>query len=143
MEAWAGKEWRWYGREPVCDWGNGEVYKTYTCDVEAGEIAHHYAVVRSHQRNLEKFLWQYEMIDKRWNSGARGVCREFGTDALEFKLKTHHYFLNHEQHSLAKYDGEHPEAMVGNKWMDYTWDWKPINMSYEEARKLVGEPSKC
>ena len=143
LEAWAGKDWRWYGREAICDWGGGEVYKTHTLDVDAGEVAHHYAVVRSHQRNLEKFLWQYEMIDKRWNSSARGVCRQFGRDALDFKLKTHHYFLNHEQESLRPYNGSHPEAMAGNKWMDYKWDWKSVNMSYAEALKLVGEPSLC
>lgn len=115
----------------------------YTCDVEAGEVASHYAYVRGVQRTLEKLLWQYEMIDRRWDSPEREACFTHARDPLEFKLKTHDFFLAHEPEHRAKWHGGQPAVMNGNKWMDYRWDDKPISITYDEARQLVGEVGKC
>lgn len=119
------------------------VFRGYTCSVDAGEFAFHYAYVRDVQRTLEKLLWQYEMIDRKWDSPEREACFMHGRDALEFKLKTHDYFLAHEPRNRSKWNGGHPSVMRDNKWLQYKWDGKPIAISYDEARKLVGELGKC
>jgi len=138
------KALRWYSREHDLEW-DGRKYLSKHVDAETEGFAFHYALVRDIQRILEKLLWQYEMIDRRWkNENEIKVCHEFGQgDVLKFKLETHDYFLNHEPHHRAPFLGEHPKAMKGNPWMDYRWDEQPINISYDEARKLVGNPGVC
>ena len=110
-------------------------------------FAFHYALVRDNQKILEKLLWQYEMIERRWgNENERNSCRTFGKNVLDFKLNTHVWFLAHQPDlsmMVREYGGRHPDVMYNNKWADYRWDMKPVKLSYKEALKLVGHPGDC
>jgi len=114
--------------------------KTY--DREEG-FAFHYSYVRSIQRVLEKVLWQYEMIDRGWNNKAeRRSCAFFG-NPLDFKLQGADFFKAHEMDLTARYDGKHPEIMKNNKWYDYRWDELPIDITYNQAKDLIGWIGEC
>jgi len=140
---------RYYGRDSINIFP-GEVMKEYpslVCHPEKDGFAYHYALVKSNQRMLEKLLWQYEMIERRWNNpDERATCRKFGKNALEFKLNTHVWFLAHQPDFsmvVRRWGGVHPDIMTRNKWFDYYWDEKPVKLTYDEARKLVGSPGEC
>ena len=121
---------------------NGKLMNYRFCNKET-EFAYHYAFVKTIQRTLEKMLWQYNMIDYKWNNEReRNSCKMFH-DPLEFKINTHDYFLNHEQFSIAKFDKSQPSIMKNNKWYKYRWDEQPIQISYEKALKLVKWEGIC
>ena len=132
-----------YGRDAEYE-QHGKRFNSKYCDPQIDGFAFHYAYVRGIQRTLEKLLWQYNMIDRRWdNAVERTACKKFGRDPLEFKIMTHDYFLNHEPEHRRRFNGKHPDVMFNNKWMDYYWDEKSIKTSYDEARKLVGDVGRC
>ncbi len=138
------KALRWISREHDLEW-EGKVYRSLHVDAEEHGFAYHYALVRDTQRILEKLLWQYEMIDRRWkNDDEIKACQTCGKgDVLRFKLETHDYFLNHEPEHRAPFLGPHPKAMKRHPWMKYRWDEKAITIPYDEARLLVGSPGVC
>ena len=132
-----------YGRDEEFEqWG--QKYRAKICDADKEGFAYHYSYARDTQKILEKLLWQYVMIDRRWdNQRERQACLKFGNDALLFKLMSHDFFLNHEPQDRSDFVGVHPKVMRDNKWMDYRWDEKPIKMKYGEARKLISNPGGC
>jgi len=136
------KSMRWLKREPEFEW-DGRVFKSKTLDPETDGFGFHYALARSTQKVLEKFLWQYEMIDRRWrNEREQRTCADF-KDVLEFKLKTHDWFLNHEPNDRAPFTGKHPKATKGNPWLDIRWNERGVQITYDEARALIGNPGAC
>jgi len=142
------KALRFYGRDTVVTFpGIDKEYPSLVCHPEKDGFAYHYALVRDNQRMLEKLLWQYEMIERRWNNpDERQVCRKMGRNALEFKLNTHVWFLAHQPDLsmvVKRWGGVHPDIMTKNKWRDYYWDEQPVELSYDEALKLVGPPGGC
>ncbi len=129
-------------REDKFEW-DGHLFKSKMVDADTEGFGFHYALVRDTQRILEKLLWQYEMIDRRWgNLGEQGGCLNF-KDVLEFKINTHDWFLNHEPQHREAFTGKHPKAMKGNPWMDKRWDELQIKITYDEARALIGNPGAC
>mgnify|MGYP001578587415 CR=1 FL=1 len=83
------------GRQLVSKW----------CEKEEG-YDFHYALVRTPQKILEKLLWQYDMIDRKWgNVKERETCKLFGNNPLMFKITTHDWFLAHEPEDLTRFDG--------------------------------------
>lgn len=143
------KALRFYGRDTRCRF-QGNIWKEYpskVCDHTVDGFAYHYALVRDNQRMLEKLLWQYEMIERQWgNSDERKVCIKWGRNPLEFKLKTHVWFRAHQPDLslfVKRWAGRHPDIMYNNKWMKYYWDEKPVELTYEEALSLVGNPGVC
>jgi hypothetical protein len=139
------KDPRWYKREKIFRWGDKEYHSKVCDDVEDG-FAYHYALVRDNQRMLEKLLWQYEMIERRWdNPSEREVCSQF-KNPLEFKLQTHVWFLAHQPdlgYVVERWAGRQPDVMSKNKWMQQPWDESPVDLTYEEALALVGYPGAC
>jgi len=133
---------RWYIRDSTFTMGKKEYHGKF-CDPANDGWAFHYALVRDVQKILEKLLWQYNMIDRRWNNTReRKVCANY-KDPLEFKIKTHDWFLNHEPEHRRRYDGKHPDVMCNNKWMEYYWPELPTEITYNEARALIGNPGRC
>lgn len=140
---------RWLKRMEHTEEGEGSFiwddrkYMTKAVDADRDGFAYHYALVRDTQRILEKLLWQYEMIDRKWkNEEEQRACRTY-RDPLEFKLKTHCYFLAHEPQDRAPWTEGHPRVMKDNKWMQHRWDEKPMQITYDEARAMVGSPGEC
>ncbi len=108
------------------------------CDEARDGFAYHYSYTRPLQKILEKLLWQYNMIDRKWdNVPTRNHASEFN-DPLDFKLNTMDWFVNKEfSENIKRWTLGHPKTMDGNKWFDVDWDEQPIIVPYEEARKLV------
>lgn len=108
------------------------------CDEARDGFAYHYSYTRSLQKILEKLLWQYNMIDRKWdNVPARNHASEF-QDPLDFKLKTMDWFTNKEfKENIKSWTLGHPKTMEGNKWFDVEWDEQPTIIPYDEARKLI------
>jgi len=138
-----------YSRDSLCVYQGGyeQNHPAKLIDERDEGFAYHYALVRDNQRILEKVLWQYAMIEKRWdNSPERDVCRRHGKDPLEFKLNTHIWFKAHQPDlgmMVKRWAGRHPDVMYNNPWMDVKWDEKPVKLSYKEARALIGDPGVC
>ena len=146
----SGKALRFYARDSKCNYQGGFLaeHPSKMCNPDTEGFAYHYALVRDNQKILEKLLWQYEMIEYQWghNSPEREVCRKSGKNPLEFKLNTHVWFRAHEPDlslMVRRWAGRHPDVMYGNMWMEYYWDEKPVDLTYEEAAKLVGNPGEC
>lgn len=142
------KALRFYGRDSMVPFPDiTKEYPSLVCHPEKDGFAYHYALVRDNQRMLEKLLWQYEMIERRWgNSDERATCNKVGKNALEFKLNTHVWFLAHQPDLgmvVRRWAGTHPDIMTKNKWRDVYWDEKPVKLSYKDALKLVGTPGEC
>lgn len=143
------KALRFYGRDSIGSFQGGKriEYPSKICHPEEDGFAYHYALVRDNQRMLEKLLWQYDMIERKWeNTDERDACRKFGKNSLEFKLNTHVWFLAHQPdlgQMVQRWAGTHPDVMYRNKWMNYRWDEQPVKLSYEQALKLVGNPGVC
>lgn len=142
------KALRFYGRDSQCVF-QGDItlnYPSKMCDPTDQGFAYHYALVRDPQRMLEKLLWQYEMIERRWNNPAeRKSCSAY-RNPLDFKLKSHVWFRAHQPDLslfVRAWAGGHPDVMYNNKWMEYRWDEKPVKISYRQARKLLGELGVC
>jgi hypothetical protein len=139
----------YYGRDSDFPLQGGILhhFPSKIADEQAHGFAYHYALVRSVQRMLEKLLWQYAMIERRWmDSPERDVCRQAGRNALEFKLKTHVWFLAHQPDlgmMVRRWAGRHPDVMYNNQWMNYRWDEKPVKISYQKALSLIGNPGVC
>lgn len=141
------KALRFYGRDSNVDCrGKMLHYPSKILHHEDDGFAYHYALVRDVQKILEKLLWQYEMIERRWNNPSeRAACSSF-KDPLEFKLETHVWFRAHQPDLsmfVKTWSGRHPDVMYNNKWMEYYWDEKPVDMKYKKARKLVGNIGMC
>lgn len=143
------KALRFYGRDARVGFqgDHWEEYPTKFCDPVIDGFAYHYALVRDNQKILEKLVWQYQMIELRWglNSPERETCRRTGEDSVRFKLNTHVWFLAHQPDLslvVKRWAGRHPDVMYNNKWMKYYWDEKPVDLTYEEAIKLVN-PGSC
>lgn len=121
-------------------------YPSKVCHPVDEGFAYHYSLVHDTQRMLEKLLWQYEMIERQWdNEPERIVCREY-KDPLEFKLNTHVWFRAHQPDlslMVRRWAGRHPDVMYNNKWMEYYWDEEPVEITYDEARLLVGWGGAC
>lgn len=122
---------------------NGHKLTYKFCDARKREFAYHYGYVKSVQRILEKLLWQYEMIDHRWdNVGAREHCSKF-RNPLDFKLQTQDWFTASETENYQVWNLGHPEVMKHNKWSEYRWNEKPLVLDYDEACKLVKWVGEC
>ena len=135
------KNTRWFRREENIVWEDGTYYSKFFDPVI--DFAYHYSYVRSDQRILEKLLYQYDMIDRKWeNTAAREHCIVYD-NPLKFKLETMGYFNYPMDETVVKWDKDHPENMKKNKWFDYHWDEQPRIMTYEEACKLVNPRTEC
>lgn len=145
----SGKAMRFYGRDSrgVFQGGITKEYPSKVCDPLTEGFAYHYALVRDVQRMLEKLLWQYEMIERKWkNSDERENCQRWGRDPLDYKLKTHVWFLAHQPDlslMVRRWAGRHPDVMYNNKWMEHSWDESPVQITYKEALRLVNTPGEC
>jgi hypothetical protein len=135
------RDFRW--NNPDGKYYEDKPYRPKMCSLEKGEYAYHYAYVRTVQRILEKLLWQYDMIDRKWNNvAARNHCSTF-KDPLDFKINTLQWITAQDPAESALWTKGQPDVMKNNKWIDYHWDEKPINITYEEARKLVKWVGEC
>lgn len=129
------ENFRW--KNPYSELYEDKQYNPKWCEQEKGEFAYHYAYVRPLQKVIEKLLWQYEMIDRKWNNvGAREHCSMF-QNPLDFKLQTMDWFTAGQPDDYGKWELGQPDIMKNNKWSDYRWDEKPLIIDFEEAQKLV------
>jgi len=143
------KALRWISRDEDFEPGvpgniwDGKQYINRRVDPEKDGFSYHYCLVRDTQRILEKMLWQYEMIDRRWKTESEQKCCVNYRDPLEFKLKTHSYFLAHEPQDRAPWTKGHPRVMKHNKWIQHRWNEEPMDITYDEARQMIGDPGAC